>query len=89
MPWVDPELLGPNRLNAYVFAYFVLALPSLLLTSAIFFALATVTRSMMWTYVGVIAFMVAGRHRGIALAKPEFEKAARCGSRWARPPTAW
>ncbi len=29
-----------------------LALPSLLLTSAMFFALATVTRSMMWTYVG-------------------------------------
>jgi ABC-2 type transport system permease protein len=73
MPWVDPERLGPNVLNAYVFAYFVLALPSLLLTSAIFFALATVTRSMMWTYVGVIAFMVLDV-AGIALGRPEFEK---------------
>jgi ABC-2 type transport system permease protein len=32
MPWVDPELLGPNVLNHYLFAYVVLALPSLLLT---------------------------------------------------------
>jgi len=76
MPWVDSELLGPNRLDAYVFAYFVLALPSLLLTSAMFFALATVTRSMMWTYVGVIAFMVVWIIANIALGKPEFEQAA-------------
>ncbi|KQZ02823.1 aminopeptidase [Caulobacter sp. Root1455] len=76
MPWVDSELLGPNRLDAYVFAYVVLALPSLLLTSAMFFALATVTRSMMWTYVGVIAFMVVWIVANIALGKPEFEQAS-------------
>lgn len=76
MPWIDPERLGPNDLHAYLFAYFALALPSILLTSAIFFALATVTRSMMWTYVGVIAFIVLWIIAGIALDKPEFEKAA-------------
>ena len=76
MWWVDSELLGPNRWNAYLFAYAVLALPSLLLTSAMFFALATVTRSMMWTYVGVIGFMVVWIIAGIALDKPEFEHAA-------------
>jgi ABC-2 type transport system permease protein len=76
MPWVDKELLGPNQLAAYVFAYGVMALPSLLLTSAIFFSLATVTRSIMWTYVGAIAFMVVWTIAGIALGRPEFEKAA-------------
>lgn len=76
MPWIDPEKLGPNLLNAYVYAYFVLALPTLLLTSALFFALATVTRSMMWTYVGVIGFLVLWVVAGIALDKPEFEQAA-------------
>ncbi|HWT52904.1 MAG TPA: ABC transporter permease, partial [Caulobacter sp.] len=76
MPWIDPERLGPNDLHAYLFSYFVLALPSILLTSALFFALATVTRSMMWTYVGVIAFMVLWIIANIALDKPEFEKAA-------------
>lgn len=76
MPWVDPERLGPNDLHAYLFAYFALALPSILLTSALFFALATVTRSMMWTYVGVVAFMVLWIIANIALDKPEFEKIA-------------
>ncbi|MCY1645858.1 M1 family metallopeptidase [Caulobacter sp. SL161] len=76
MPWVDPERLGPNDLNAYLFSYFALALPAILLTSAIFFALATVTRSMMWTYVGVIAFLVLYIIAGIALDRPEYEKGA-------------
>ncbi|WP_421739774.1 M1 family aminopeptidase [Caulobacter sp.] len=76
MPWVDPERLGPNVLQAYLFSYFALALPAIFLTSAIFFALATVTRSMMWTYVGVIAFLVLWIIAGIALDRPEFEKGA-------------
>ena len=75
MPWVDRELLGPNILEAYLFSYFALALPAILLTSAIFFALATVTRSMMWTYVGVIAFMVIWVISRIALDRPEFATA--------------
>jgi len=58
MPWLDPETLGPNRLNDYLFAYFALALPNVLLTAAIFFAVATMTRSMMYSYVSVVAFLV-------------------------------
>lgn len=58
MPWVDPETLGPNSLRFYAFAYFVLALPGIFLMSAIFFALATATRSMMATYLGVVGFLV-------------------------------
>ena len=58
MPWVDSESLGPNYLSAYAFAYFVMALPNILLTSAIFFAVATMTRSMIYSYVGVVVFLV-------------------------------
>ncbi len=58
MPWLDPETLGPNRLRDYAFAYFVLALPNLFLTAAIFFAVATLTRSMMYSYLGVVVFLV-------------------------------
>ena len=39
-------------------AVFKLALPVLFLSGAIFFALATVTRSMMWAYVGVVGFII-------------------------------
>lgn len=59
MPWLDPETLGPNRLADYAFGYVVLALPNVILTSAIFFAVATLTRSMMYSYVGVVVFLVA------------------------------
>jgi ABC-type transport system involved in multi-copper enzyme maturation permease subunit len=58
MPWIDPETLGPNRAAYYWWSYFVLALPNVLATSAIFFALATATRSMMATYLGVVGFLV-------------------------------
>ncbi len=59
MPWIDPEHLGPNRLQDYLFGYFVLALPNLLITSAIFFAVACWTRSVTYSYLTVILFMFA------------------------------
>ena len=58
MPWLDPETIGPNRLSYYAVAYLVFALPSLFLVSALFFAIATMTRSMMYTYVAVVLFLV-------------------------------
>ncbi|HET9509620.1 MAG TPA: M1 family aminopeptidase [Sphingomonas sp.] len=58
MPWVDAETLGPNRLGAYAFAYLAIALPNLFITSALFFAVATMTRSMMYSYLGVVVLLV-------------------------------
>ncbi|VAV87953.1 putative membrane protein [hydrothermal vent metagenome] len=58
MPWVDPETIGPNRLGHYMYAYFLLALPSIFLTSCLFFTIATITRSMMYSYVGVVLFLL-------------------------------
>lgn len=74
MPWLDKETLGPLTLQPFLFGYFVLALPNILLTSALFFALATLTRSMMWTYIGVIAFLVIWTVVSIVLDKPEYDK---------------
>lgn len=71
MPWVDAETLGPNRLADYAYAYFLMGLPSLLLVSAIFFSLATATRSMMATYVGVAAFLILYVVTIAALRDPE------------------
>lgn len=58
MPWLDPETLGPNRLSYYAFAYFIIGVPGVFLTSAIFFAIATLTRSMMYSYIAVVVFLV-------------------------------
>ena len=59
MPWAPAEQLGPNRLVDHLYGYFVVALPNLFIHGAIFFALATITRSMMACYLGVVGF-VAG-----------------------------
>ncbi len=58
MPWLDQETLGPNQLQYYAYAYFLMALPGIFLTSCIFFAVATLTRSMMYSYLGVVVLLV-------------------------------
>lgn len=81
MPWVDPETLGPLRPDHYVWLFATVAVPTLFVLSAGLFALATATRSMLASYLGVIAFFVIysvalaafaepGRERLIALVEP-------------------
>ncbi len=59
MPWLDPDKVGPFVPAHYAYALFVVALPTMLVIAAIFFALATATRSMMWSYVAAVALVVA------------------------------
>jgi ABC-2 type transport system permease protein len=73
MPWVDAEKLGPFVLSHYLYALFLYGLPTLLVTGAGFFALATATRSMMWTYVGVIGFLVLFITARILLRDPVYD----------------
>ncbi|HSR00708.1 MAG TPA: M1 family aminopeptidase [Sphingomicrobium sp.] len=59
MPWVDPETVGPQNLIYYAWNFAVFAIPNVLLTCAVLFALATVLRSMMAAYIGAV-LMVMG-----------------------------
>ena len=58
MPWLDPERLGGLRLDAHLHALAVFVVPNLMVMGAIFFAVATLTRRMLYAYVGVVAFFV-------------------------------
>lgn len=58
MPWLDPETLGPQRLSYYLNSYLFYVAPTIMLTGAIFFAVATATRSMIYSYASVIGFLV-------------------------------
>jgi ABC-2 type transport system permease protein len=58
MPWVDAAKIGPQAPGHYLWALVVFTLPTVLVLSAGFFALAIATRSMMWTYVGAVAALV-------------------------------
>ena len=58
MPWLDQSRLGPTSFGAYLWSFAVLVIPNLLFIAALMFAFATLTRSMLYTYLGVIAFFV-------------------------------
>ena len=72
-PWVDKETLGPVLPGNYVYAYVVVALPVLFISSTLFFTLTTLTRSMMWSYVGLIALLVLRSVLGAVLSRPGLE----------------
>lgn len=76
MPWVDPLKLGPFRPQDYLFAYFLVSLPTLFILSATFFALATATRSLMATYLGVVAFLIMYVVLNGIFRKPEYSHIA-------------
>lgn len=59
MPWLDPERLRAFELLPYAYALGVVLLPTMLVTSAIFFAVAAVTRSLITAYLAVVALLVA------------------------------
>jgi ABC-2 type transport system permease protein len=73
MPWLDAERLGPFVPLHYLWALFVMGLPTLLILGAISFSLATVTRSMMWSYVGVVALLVGYLVTRGLLRDPQFD----------------
>jgi len=58
MPWIDPARLGPPGWHGYAWAFGVMVLPDMLFVASLLFLLATATRSLLATYIGVIAFIV-------------------------------
>ena len=58
MPWVDPETLGAGGTAAYLWPFLIIALPNILVSSALLFMLATITRSMLAAYIGVLVFVM-------------------------------
>jgi hypothetical protein len=58
LPGVDPDRLGPFRLQAYVLSYFVALLPNLFIFGAIFYVLAALTRRMLPVYVSSVVMLI-------------------------------
>lgn len=58
MPWLDPARLSDTGLAAYGWALGVLVLPNLLVMGAVFFAVGTLTRRVLYAYVAVAGFFV-------------------------------
>lgn len=73
MPWLDPVRLGPTPWGAYGWGLAVLVLPNLFFLGVLIFLLATLTRSMLGAYVGVIGFFVLWTIAGITLGGGNIE----------------
>ena len=58
MPWIDPSLLGPADLAGYLWSFGVIVLPGILLVTGLLFLIASTTRSLLKTYVGVVVLLV-------------------------------
>ncbi|MFM9040513.1 MAG: ABC transporter permease/M1 family aminopeptidase [Betaproteobacteria bacterium] len=76
MPWLDAEKIGPFRLGDYLWALLVMCLPTILILGAAFFALATVTRSMMWSYICAMLLLVLYFVTRGMLRDPSFDEIA-------------
>ncbi|MFK7863636.1 MAG: M1 family aminopeptidase [Pseudohongiellaceae bacterium] len=58
MPWLDPERIGPLRLDAYWLGTWAIAIPNMLFVSTLVFFIATTTRSLMASYVVLVLMLV-------------------------------
>ncbi len=57
-PTVDPETLSPTNLWHYFYVYFALVVPASLIVSALIYALAVKTRSIMYTYLAAMGLLI-------------------------------
>jgi ABC-2 type transport system permease protein len=58
MPWVDAETVGPGGFVTYAWPFLIIAVPNILMSSAVLFSLATLTRSMLASYIGVLVLVM-------------------------------
>ena len=76
MPWVDASRFGTTSLINYVVPYLQLALPSLLLISALFYAMASRFRSLMALYLTAVAMLVLYTLTGELASQPQYRTMA-------------
>jgi len=59
MPYQNPERIGPFVFSHYLYPLFFFVFINVFFIGAISFSLATLTRSMLYTYIGIIVIFVA------------------------------
>ena len=58
MPWIDAARLGPASWHGYAWAFGVMVVPDMLFMAALLFLIASTTRSLLATYIGLIVYVV-------------------------------
>lgn len=76
MPWVDAARMGPTQLWPHLWSFGVIVLPNLLFIAALLGLLAVTTRSMLYTYLGVVALLVLYTMAGTLMRDIQYERMA-------------
>ena len=76
VPLVDRALFGPNHWLAYLWPYFSIVIPNVIITGAIFFSLATLLRRMTPVYTGAVILVVGYGMAGAVVAGLEHKTLA-------------
>jgi ABC-type transport system involved in multi-copper enzyme maturation permease subunit len=76
MPWVDPESIGPFRLEFYLYPYIVLGVANMFIIGMILFTVANLSRSLVITWVGLLALFVFNIVAGFLDSQPEWRTVA-------------
>ena len=58
MPFLDEQLVGGNRIMAYVWPYVLIVIPNTLFIGAVFFGLAALGRKMLPVYVSAVMVLI-------------------------------
>ncbi|WP_420434490.1 M1 family aminopeptidase [Hyphobacterium sp.] len=76
MPWVDPESIGPFRLEYYLYPYLVLGVANMFIIGMILFTVANLSRSLVLTWVGLLGLFVFNIVAGFLDSQPEWRTLA-------------
>ncbi|TCN90334.1 M1 family aminopeptidase [Shewanella fodinae] len=76
MPWVDASRFGPNHLQYYLVPFLTLSMPTLLLLSALFYAMASRFRSLMGLYLTAVILFVLYNLSGEMASQPQYRNIA-------------
>lgn len=76
MPWVDPESIGPFRLEYYLYPYLVLGVANMFIIGMILFTVANLSRSLVITWVGLLGLFVFNIVAGFLDSQPEWRTLA-------------
>ena len=76
MPWVDPETLGPFNILYYAYPYLVFGVGNMLVLGMILFTAANLSRSLMVTWVTLVALFAFNVVGGFLAGQPEWREFA-------------
>jgi ABC-2 type transport system permease protein len=71
MPWIDAERIGPNQLSYYLVPFIIFSTTTIFTLSAIFYAVARKTNSLMIMYVVAVTIYIAYSVSGAIFDQPE------------------